>query len=160
MSLNHPAWFPLKVNMNTTLSQSELDQPHSPRPSKASEGGYCVALIEDQVIGGTCVNKGCVPSKALLEAGELAWEAGHHPLSGLATESRQVDLPAILFHLKLQAPPADSPKRQTAVAGCYFVKASRPCGARCCDECRPQPLFPHRHALIANAVVLFGVVES
>ena len=54
---------------------------------KATEGGYSVALIEDQVIGGTCVNKGCVPSKALLKAGELAWEAGHQPFSGLATES-------------------------------------------------------------------------
>ena len=63
---------------------------------KATEGGYSVALIEDQVIGGTCVNKGCVPSKALLKAGELAWGAGHQPFSGLATESGQVDLPTLV----------------------------------------------------------------
>ncbi|MDA8270053.1 MAG: mercury(II) reductase [Actinomycetota bacterium] len=67
---------------------------------KASEGGYRVALIEDQVIGGTCVNKGCIPSKALLKAGELAWEVGHHPFSGLATELRQVDLPALVAQKK------------------------------------------------------------
>lgn len=63
---------------------------------RASEGGYRVALIEDQVIGGTCVNTGCIPSKALLKAGELAWAAGHHPFSGLATESGHVDLPALV----------------------------------------------------------------
>ncbi len=63
---------------------------------KATEAGYRVALVEDGVIGGTCVNVGCVPSKALLKAGELAWAAGHHPFSGLATTSGPVDLPALV----------------------------------------------------------------
>jgi mercuric reductase len=63
---------------------------------KATEAGYRVALVEHGVLGGTCVNVGCVPSKALLRAGELAWTAGHHPFAGLATSSGPVDLEAMV----------------------------------------------------------------
>ena len=34
----------------------------------AAEKGLKVAIIESGDMGGTCVNKGCVPSKALLAA--------------------------------------------------------------------------------------------
>jgi mercuric reductase len=62
----------------------------------AAEAGYRVTLAEEGVLGGTCVNVGCVPSKALLRAGELAWAAGHHPFAGLATSSGPVDLAAMV----------------------------------------------------------------
>lgn len=38
---------------------------------RGSELGAQVAVIEEGVIGGTCVNRGCVPSKNLLHAAEL-----------------------------------------------------------------------------------------
>jgi mercuric reductase len=63
---------------------------------KATEAGYRVALVEHGTLGGTCVNVGCVPSKALLRAGELAWAAGHHPFAGLSTSSGPVDLRALV----------------------------------------------------------------
>ncbi len=63
---------------------------------KATEAGYRVALVEHGTLGGTCVNVGCVPSKALLRAGELAWAAGHHPFAGLTTSSGPVDLAALV----------------------------------------------------------------
>jgi mercuric reductase len=63
---------------------------------RATEAGFRVALVEHGVLGGTCVNVGCVPSKALLRAGELAWAAGHHPFAGLATSSGPVDLAALV----------------------------------------------------------------
>ncbi len=63
---------------------------------KASDAGYRVALVEHGTLGGTCVNVGCVPSKALLRAGEAAWAAGHHRFAGLTTTSGPVDLRALV----------------------------------------------------------------
>jgi mercuric reductase len=63
---------------------------------RATEAGFRVALVERGVLGGTCVNVGCVPSKALLRAGELAWAARHHPFAGVATSSGPVDLAAVV----------------------------------------------------------------
>ncbi|MCL4433531.1 MAG: mercury(II) reductase [Actinobacteria bacterium] len=63
---------------------------------KAKEAGYSVALIERGTIGGTCVNIGCVPSKALLKAGEIYWQAGHHPLEGVSTTACKMDLGAVV----------------------------------------------------------------
>ncbi len=59
---------------------------------RAVESGHRVAMIEQATLGGTCVNVGCVPSKALLRPGELSWSANHHRFSGLSTTSATVDL--------------------------------------------------------------------
>jgi mercuric reductase len=63
---------------------------------KGRDAGYRVALVESGTLGGTCVNVGCVPSKALLRAGELYWAAGHHPFSGISTSTGPVDLAALV----------------------------------------------------------------
>jgi mercuric reductase len=63
---------------------------------KGAEAGYRVALVEAGTLGGTCVNVGCVPSKALLRAGELYWAAGHHPFAGIPTSAGAVDLAALV----------------------------------------------------------------
>jgi dihydrolipoamide dehydrogenase len=39
---------------------------------RAAELGKRVALIEKDKVGGTCLHKGCIPTKALLHAGEIA----------------------------------------------------------------------------------------
>ena len=46
---------------------------------EAAAGGLHTALIEKEAVGGTCLNHGCIPTKALLHAAELyrgALEAG------------------------------------------------------------------------------------
>jgi mercuric reductase len=43
---------------------------------RGRDAGYRVALAETGTLGGTCVNVGCVPSKALLAAGAAYWAAG------------------------------------------------------------------------------------
>jgi dihydrolipoamide dehydrogenase len=45
---------------------------------RAAQLGMKVAVVEkDKTLGGTCLNIGCIPSKALLHASELFEEAGH-----------------------------------------------------------------------------------
>lgn len=63
---------------------------------KASELGGRVVMIERDTIGGTCVNIGCVPSKALLRAADQYHRAGHSPFSGVETTARTVNLAALV----------------------------------------------------------------
>lgn len=63
---------------------------------RASEAGHRVVMVEHGTVGGTCVNVGCVPSKALLRAAETYWTAGHHPFAGIGTAAGDVDLPALV----------------------------------------------------------------
>lgn len=63
---------------------------------KAADAGYRPTLVEHGTLGGTCVNVGCVPSKALIRAGELAWGAAHHPFTGVHTSSGPADLAALV----------------------------------------------------------------
>ncbi len=45
---------------------------------RAAQLGLGVALVDDgPALGGTCLNVGCIPSKALLESSELYWAARH-----------------------------------------------------------------------------------
>jgi mercuric reductase len=53
-------------------------------------------MVERGTLGGTCVNVGCVPSKALLRAAEVYHLAGHHPFAGVATRAGGVDLRALV----------------------------------------------------------------
>lgn len=59
---------------------------------KAVEYGAKVAMIERGIVGGTCVNIGCVPSKTLLRAGEVNDLAKINPFTGLSTYAGEVDL--------------------------------------------------------------------
>ncbi|MGH9030737.1 MAG: mercury(II) reductase, partial [Acidimicrobiia bacterium] len=63
---------------------------------KGRDAGFGVAVVESGTLGGTCVNVGCVPSKALLRAGETYWAAGHHPFAGITTSAGPVDLAALV----------------------------------------------------------------
>ncbi len=58
----------------------------------ATEAGARVALIESDVVGGTCVNVGCIPSKAMLAPAEQLYRAGHHPFSGIGRVAPSFDL--------------------------------------------------------------------
>jgi dihydrolipoamide dehydrogenase len=46
---------------------------------RSAQLGKKVAIIEKyNVLGGTCLNVGCIPSKALLESSELFLQASKH----------------------------------------------------------------------------------
>ncbi len=62
----------------------------------ATEAGARVALMESNVVGGTCVNVGCVPSKAMLAPADAYFRAGHHPFAGIRTSADGFDLGALV----------------------------------------------------------------
>ncbi len=58
---------------------------------EAAGRGARVLVIESDTLGGTCVNVGCVPSKALLRAGEAAKRAGSAGFPGIEARGAVVD---------------------------------------------------------------------
>ena len=63
---------------------------------KASDLGARVAMVERRTLGGTCVNRGCLPSKNLIEASRIIHEAAHPRYAGLAPAAVGVDFPALV----------------------------------------------------------------
>ena len=60
--------------------------------TKAAEGGAKVTIIEGaDVIGGCCVNVGCVPSKILIRAAQLAEQQRNNPFAGLENHQPQLN---------------------------------------------------------------------
>ena len=55
-----------------------------------------VLMIEEGVVGGTCVNVGCVPSKALLVAGETRHIALDQHFPGITTTADHVDMSELI----------------------------------------------------------------
>jgi dihydrolipoamide dehydrogenase len=65
---------------------------------RAAQLGLKVAVVEkNATLGGTCLNVGCMPSKALLHASELFEEAGHSfAKMGVKVSQPELDLPAMM----------------------------------------------------------------
>lgn len=64
---------------------------------RAAQLGMQVACIEKSALGGTCLNVGCIPSKALLDSSELYYEAKHSfERHGIRIQDAQIDVPAMI----------------------------------------------------------------
>ena len=62
---------------------------------RASELGLSVALIEKDKVGGTCLHRGCIPTKALLHAAEIADGARDGAAVGVKSTFDGIDVPAV-----------------------------------------------------------------
>ena len=62
---------------------------------RAAELGKRVALIEQDKVGGTCLHRGCIPTKALLHAAEVADLAHDGPDIGLLTRLDGIDMAGV-----------------------------------------------------------------
>ena len=62
---------------------------------RSSQLGLSVALIEAGKLGGTCLHRGCIPTKALLHAGEIADSTRHAGEYGVKAEFIAMDLVAV-----------------------------------------------------------------
>lgn len=65
----------------------------------AAQLGLSVACVEKQALGGTCLNVGCIPSKALLHTSERFEEAAHDfKKLGINVSAPKLDLKAMMAH--------------------------------------------------------------
>ena len=62
---------------------------------RAAQLGLSVVLIEKDKVGGTCLHRGCIPTKALLHAGEIADNARHASDFGVKAEFLSMDMLAV-----------------------------------------------------------------
>ncbi len=58
---------------------------------RAAELGKTAAMTEMRTLGGTCVNRGCLPSKNLIEAARIVWESAHPRYKGLTPAKMNFD---------------------------------------------------------------------
>src|SRR5688500_17531177 len=62
---------------------------------RATELGLIVVLIEKDKVGGTCLHRGCIPTKALLHAGEVADLAREGEQFGVKTTLAGIDMDGV-----------------------------------------------------------------
>jgi dihydrolipoamide dehydrogenase len=62
---------------------------------RAVELGKSVLLIEKDKLGGTCLNRGCIPTKALLHAAEVADQTREAAAFGIKARFDGIDLPGV-----------------------------------------------------------------
>lgn len=63
---------------------------------RAAERGQTAAMTEVRTLGGTCVNRGCLPSKNLIEAAKILYEAKYPRYPGLSSASMTIDFRALI----------------------------------------------------------------
>src|SRR3954467_11155144 len=62
---------------------------------RAAELGLTVALIEKDKVGGTCLHRGCIPTKALLHAAEIADGTRESEQFGVRATLEGIDMPGV-----------------------------------------------------------------
>jgi len=62
---------------------------------RAAELGKSVVLVEKDKVGGTCLHRGCIPTKALLHAGEIADSSRESEQFGVKTSFEGIDMAGV-----------------------------------------------------------------
>jgi pyruvate/2-oxoglutarate dehydrogenase complex dihydrolipoamide dehydrogenase (E3) component len=70
-------------------------QAGSPLARKMAKAGKKVAIVERRWVGGTCVNDGCTPTKAMVASARAAYLAGRCNNLGVHIDGYRVDMPQI-----------------------------------------------------------------
>ena len=65
---------------------------------RAADEGAQVTIIEGaDIIGGTCVNIGCVPSKVMIRGAQIAYSQQHHAFKGILINKPAIDRRAMVL---------------------------------------------------------------
>ena len=62
---------------------------------EAAKRGHRTALVEKEALGGTCLNRGCIPTKTLLHTAELFHELGQGEKLGFTADGYAVSMEAL-----------------------------------------------------------------
>ena len=62
---------------------------------RAAQLGMSVAMVEKDKLGGTCLHRGCIPTKALLHAAEVADSAREGERIGVKSEVHDIDMSGV-----------------------------------------------------------------
>ncbi len=65
---------------------------------RSAQNGLKTALIEKERVGGTCLNRGCIPTKALLAGSQLVFSVARGSLLGLKVEDVSLDWQGLQAH--------------------------------------------------------------
>ncbi|MGI8962216.1 MAG: mercuric reductase [Bryobacteraceae bacterium] len=71
-------------------------QGGNPLAQRLASRGQSVALVESNHLGGTCINTGCTPTKAMVASAQVAHYVRNAGLWGVHASNVGIDLPAIL----------------------------------------------------------------
>ncbi|PSO58362.1 MAG: mercury(II) reductase [Cyanobacteria bacterium QS_7_48_42] len=63
---------------------------------RAQELGKTAVMSEERIPGGTCVNRGCLPSKNLIEAAKLLYDAKNPRYPGISPTNLELDFQALI----------------------------------------------------------------
>ncbi len=63
---------------------------------KAAQSGLSTALIEKGRLGGTCLNRGCIPAKAMIHASDTYLQALNSEACGIIVDKVSIDYPGVL----------------------------------------------------------------
>ena len=63
---------------------------------RGAQLGLRVAVIEKEKVGGTCLHRGCIPTKSFLHSSELAYDIRQAASLGLKTGAVEIDWPQVL----------------------------------------------------------------
>lgn len=63
---------------------------------RAQEMDKTSVMTEERTVGGTCVNRGCLPSKNLIEAAKLIYDAANPRYPGLTPTALPFDFGALI----------------------------------------------------------------
>ena len=62
----------------------------------AAEKNINVCIIEKRIIGGTCLNRGCVPTKHFIEAGRIFYEPVSNAYKGIKIDKKSIDVKTLV----------------------------------------------------------------
>ena len=65
---------------------------------RAAQLGLSVGLVEKDKVGGTCLHRGCIPTKAILHAAEVADAARDGAQFGVHATIEKIDLAAVVAY--------------------------------------------------------------